>query len=164
MNDLVSNKMTSNEKFKLVGDTEDDSQRLDRQEDIMEPSKATEVTDSESIKDPEDEFKTFTEGDVNFVPSQPAGESSSSNDMENTDIPENSTAHENMMNKSNLAEDNDSLKEAGDINGKPKDLIEDKIVMDEFINHKITDEPTEPLDSDVKITKPDTSDGHMEGA
>ncbi|KAJ6755284.1 CARDIOMYOPATHY-ASSOCIATED PROTEIN [Salix purpurea] len=47
----------SNEKFKHVQDSEDESEILDRQEDIMEPLKAVEVTNSESTRDTEDESK-----------------------------------------------------------------------------------------------------------
>ncbi|KAJ6424862.1 hypothetical protein OIU84_025602 [Salix udensis] len=41
----------STEKFKHVQDSEDESEILDRQEDIMEPLKAVEVTNSESTRD-----------------------------------------------------------------------------------------------------------------
>ncbi|KAJ7012732.1 hypothetical protein NC653_002700 [Populus alba x Populus x berolinensis] len=73
VNESEMSEFISNEKFKHVQDSEDESQRLDRQEDIMEPLKAVEVTNSESIRDIE----------VNVtIPSQPEGEINSSDDRE----------------------------------------------------------------------------------
>ncbi|KAJ6303052.1 hypothetical protein OIU77_017015 [Salix suchowensis] len=88
----------SNEKFKHVQDSEDESEILDRQEDIMEPLTAVEVTNSESTRDTEGESKNLADDEVNVtIPSQPEGEINSSNDRERTEDSGKSIVQENGM-------------------------------------------------------------------
>ncbi|KAJ6750710.1 hypothetical protein OIU85_001268 [Salix viminalis] len=115
----------SSEKFKHVQDSEDESEILDRQEDIMEPLKAVEVTNSESTRDIEGESKKLADDEVNVtIPSQPEGEINSSNDRERTEDSGKSIVQENGMGISETSRGNDIARAVEDNKGKSEDKNE----------------------------------------
>ncbi|XP_061977202.1 uncharacterized protein LOC133698325 isoform X2 [Populus nigra] len=125
VNESEMSEFISNEKFKHVQDSEDESQRLDRQEDIMEPLKALEVTNSESIRNIEGESKKFADDEVNVtIPSQPEGEINSSDDREKTEDPGKSTVQENGMDISEASRGNDIARAVEDNKDKSEDKTE----------------------------------------
>ncbi|KAJ6299559.1 hypothetical protein OIU76_020512 [Salix suchowensis] len=115
----------SNEKFKHVQDSEDESEILDRQEDIMEPLKAVEVTNSESTRDTEGESKNLADDEVNVtIPSQPEGKINSSNDRERTEDSGKSIVQENGMGISETSRGDDIARAVEDNKGKSEDKNE----------------------------------------
>ncbi|KAI9402306.1 hypothetical protein POPTR_001G249000v4 [Populus trichocarpa] len=125
VNESEMSEFISNEKFKHVQDSEDESQRLDRQEDIMEPLKAVEVTNSESIRDIEGESKKLADDEVNVtIPSQPEGEINSSDDREKTEDPGKSIVQENGMDISEVSRGNDIARAVEDNKDKSEDKTE----------------------------------------
>lgn len=125
VNESEMSEFISNEKFKHVQDSEDESQRLDRQEDITEPLKAVEVTNSESIRDIEGESKKLADDEVNVtIPSQPEGEINSSDDREKTEDPGKSIVQENGMDISEASRGNDIARAVEDNKDKSEDKTE----------------------------------------
>ncbi|CAK7331308.1 unnamed protein product [Dovyalis caffra] len=121
VNEPVASEFISNEKFDHVQDSKDESQRLDRQENIMETLKAVEVTNSESIRDIEGESKDLAEDEVNVTPLQLASEIDSSNDRDNTEETRKSIVHENVMDISKPSTGNDIVRDLEDNKGKSED-------------------------------------------
>ena len=115
----------SNEKFKHLQDSKDESRILDRQEDIMEPLKAVEVTNTESTRDIEGESKTFADDEANVtIPSQLEGEINSSNDREKTEDSGKSIVQENGMGISESSRGDDIARAVEDNKGKSEDKNE----------------------------------------